>query len=143
MLTIKRTSTATWTGDVENGFGTVVIGRDLEAPFSLKTRMGDQPATNPEELLGAALAGCYAMSLSNELGNVGTPSDTVDVKATVHLVQGADGFGIPRVDLLVTGTVPGLTSEDFERIAAVAHANCPVAKLYDAEITLQASLGQA
>lgn len=138
MTTFRRTSSATWTGSVEQGAGQIRVGRqEATLPFSLKTRVGDEPATNPEELVGAALAGCYSMSLSNELGNAGVTFDSVQASATVHLVQGDSGFSIPTIDLVASVTGEGLDPDEVERIAHVAEQNCPVSRLYKAEVRLQ------
>lgn len=138
MMTIRRTSTARWTGTVEEGTGSIGIGRSQEQlPFSLKTRVGEQPATNPEELLGSALAGCFAMSLANELGAAGVQFTAVDTSATVHLVQGEGGFSIPTVDLAGVVTGSDADSDRVDRIGRTAEKNCPVARLFDTDIRLK------
>lgn len=142
LLSLRRTSSARWAGPASSGTGTLELGA-TEFAFSLKTRVGDGPATNPEELLGAAHAGCFAMSLANECENNGTPAESLQVKATVHLVQQSDGFRIPRVDLHVTGRVPGVDAARFAQLATVAEAGCPVSRLFDAEIVLTAELEKA
>jgi lipoyl-dependent peroxiredoxin len=134
---IRRTSQASWSGGVESGSGTLGIGRSgTTLPFSLKSRVGEEPASNPEELLGAALAGCYAMSFANELESAGVTFDRVDTRATVHLVQGEGGFDIPVVDLV--GIVVGSDepAQRIEEVGRTAEANCPVSRLYDADIRL-------
>ena len=144
MLTIKRTSTATWQGDLETGSGHIGVGRtDLDLPFSLRTRMGDQPSTNPEELLASALSGCYAMSLANELAAHGTPAISITSTSTVHLVQGEGGFGIPTVDLSVSADVAGIDEDTFQRVATTAHEGCPVSRLFRADVRLTAALAAA
>ena len=136
-MEVRRTSGATWTGGVESGSGTLGIGRSGPTlPFSLKSRVGEEPATNPEELLGSALAGCYAMSFANELESAGVGFEHVDTRATVHLVQGDGGFSIPVVDLV--GEVVGSDepASRLEEIGRTAESNCPVSQLFDAEIRL-------
>lgn len=141
MVTIKHTSRSRWSGTVEAGGGEFAIGRaGARMAFSLKSRMGEDPATNPEELIGAALAGCYSMSLANELANDGTPARFVDATATVHLVGGESGFDIPIVDLSVTATGLDLDEEQFAAVAARAKAACPVSRLLRAEVRLHATL---
>ena len=141
MVTIKRRSTSTWQGDLETGSGHIGVGRtELQLPFSLKTRMGGEPATNPEELLASALTGCYSMSLANELAGNGTPAESITSTATVHLVQGEGGFGIPTVDLSVTADVAGIDEEEFQRVATTAHEGCPVSRLFRADVRLTARL---
>ncbi len=141
MVTIRRTSTARWEGDLETGSGHIGVGRtDLDLPFSLKTRMGGEPSTNPEELLASALSGCYSMSLANELAGNGTPATRITSTSTVHLVQGPEGFGIPTVDLEVGVEVDGLDDEAFQKIATTAHEGCPVSRLFRADVRLSARL---
>lgn len=136
-MEVRRSSQASWKGGVETGSGTLGIGRTgTTFPFSLRTRVGDEPATNPEELLGSALAGCYAMSFANELESAGVAFEHVDTRATVHLVQGEGGFSIPVVDLV--GDVVGTDepASRVEEIGRTAEAGCPVSRLFDAEIRL-------
>jgi osmotically inducible protein OsmC len=142
MVTIKRTSSTTWQGDLETGSGHIGVGRtDLDLPFSLKTRMGGEPSTNPEELLASALTGCYSMSLANELAANGTPAQLITSTATVHLVQGEGGFSIPTVDLSVTAEVAGIDDDTFQVVAKTAHEGCPVSRLFRADVRLTAELG--
>lgn len=143
MLSIKHTSQATWSGTVPQGTGHFTIGKSaLDLPFSLKSRLGEDPSTNPEELIAAALSGCYAMSLSGELESNGTPAEGVRAKATVHLVQGEGGFSIPIVDLSVVAQVPKLDDASFQAIAEQAERVCPVSQLLKADVHLTASLGR-
>jgi len=143
MLSIKHTSHATWSGTVPRGTGQFTIGRSaLDLPFSLKSRLGEDPSTNPEELIAAALSGCYAMSLSGELESNGTPAVSVRAQATVHLVQGDGGFSIPIVDLNVVAEVPELDDASFQAIAGQAERVCPVSQVLKADVRLTASLGQ-
>ena len=137
-MEIRRTSSASWTGPVDDGSGDIRVGRSGPTlPFSLKTRVGEASATNPEELVAAALAGCYAMSLANELGNAGIPFTDIDASATVHLVQGSGGFSIPAIDLSATVVGSDEPEERLTEVAQVAEANCPVSRLYDADIRLE------
>ena len=137
-MEIRRTSSARWAGGVEDGSGSVDIGRNgPQLSFSLKSRVGQEPASNPEELIGAALAGCYAMSFANELGEAGVRFDQVSAQATVHLVQGQDGFSIPSIDLVAAVAGTDIDVEDLSKIGQMAHEHCPVARLYDAEIRLK------
>ena len=143
MLSIKHTSHATWSGTVPQGTGQFTIGKSaLGLPFSLKSRLGEGPSTNPEELIAAALSGCYAMSLSGELASNGTPATGVKAQAVVHLVQGNDGFSIPIVDLSVVADVPGLGDASFQAIAEQAERVCPVSQLLKADVRLTALLGK-
>lgn len=141
-MKILRHAAATWKGTVPAGSGTMRLGREgNELPFSLRSRTGDAAGTNPEELVGAAHAGCFSMSLSNVLEEAGHPSDSIETEAKVSLEQRDGGFSITRVDLAVHGAVPGIDQESFAGYAEQAKATCPVSRLFSsAEITLTASL---
>jgi lipoyl-dependent peroxiredoxin len=141
-MKILRRAGATWLGTVPAGSGRMRLGRDgAEFPFSLRTRTEDVPGTNPEELLGAAHAGCFSMSLSNVLEEAGHPSTAIRTEATVVLEPTGGGFSVTRVDLVTRGEVPGLDQDAFAAYAEQAKATCTVSRLFaSAEITLQASL---
>ena len=142
-MKFKRRSRAAWQGGVEDGGGNISLGSGaFEGAYSLRARTTDEsPDTNPEELIAAAHAGCFTMSLSNELTQGGHPPTQLDTTATVYLEQRDEGFVIPRIDLAVTGEVPGIDQAEFERLAGEAERGCPVSKvLAAAEITLQARL---
>jgi lipoyl-dependent peroxiredoxin len=142
-MKFKRRSRAAWQGGVEDGGGTIGLGSGaFEGAYSLHARTADEsPDTNPEELIAAAHAGCFTMSLSNELTQVGHPPTRLDTTATVYLEGGDDGFVIPRIHLVTTGEVPGIEQGEFERLAGEAERGCPVSKLLAAaEITLEATL---
>lgn len=142
MATIKHTSTANWIGPVETGAGHFNLGAEkTPLRFTLNSRMGVETATNPEELIAGALAGCYSMSLSNELESRGTPATNVFSEATVHLVRGEGGFSIPIVDLTTTALVDGISDADFHDVALHAETVCPVSQLLKAEVRLTARLG--
>ena len=139
-----RTATAQWKGSVQEGGGEMSTASGVlsDAKFGVGTRMGDQPGTNPEELIGAAHAGCFSMQLSALLSNEGHPPDSLDTEAKVQFLRQDDGFAITRIDLVVRGAVPGLDEEGFKRIAEQAKEVCPVSKALAAvpEITLDAAL---
>jgi osmotically inducible protein OsmC len=142
-MRFKRRSRAAWQGGVEDGGGTISLGSGaFEGAYSLRARTADEsPDTNPEELIAAAHAGCFTMSLSNELTQAGHPPTQLDTTATVYLEGGDGGFSIPRIHLETTGAVPGIDQAEFERLAAVAERGCPVSKvLAAAEITVEARL---
>jgi len=144
LLKLRRTSSARWNGPASTGQGTIAVGsRGIQLPFSLKARVGEDPASNPEELIGAAHAGCFAMSLANECENNGTPAQSLSASATVHLVETDAGFRIPTVNLRVRGSVAGVTPDEFSRLVARAEAGCPVSRLFNAEITVDAQLENA
>ncbi len=118
------------------------LGRaGAELPFSLKSRIEDTPATNPEELLGAAHAGCFSMSLSSLLEDAGHPARSISTDATVTLEEVGGSFAISRIVLATRGDVDGVSAEEFTALAEKAKATCPVSRLFaSAEITMTATL---
>jgi lipoyl-dependent peroxiredoxin len=140
---LRKTSRASWHGPASTGNGTLDLGRrGPSLPFSLRSRVGEEPATNPEELLGSALAGCFAMSLANLAEENGTPAESVDAAAVVHLVQTDQGFRIPIVELSCTVRVPGASEATVREMAERAERTCPVRLLYNAEVTLKVEVAQ-
>lgn len=137
-----RNAEAQWKGDLQSGSGTVKLGSGAyEGQYSFSSRFEDGTGTNPEELIAAAHAGCYAMALSNELSKAGHTVESVDVTAKVHLQMGDDGPSIPKIDLVLDADVPGIDASEFEQIATAAKDGCPVSKvLAGAEITLEHTL---
>jgi lipoyl-dependent peroxiredoxin len=142
MVRLKRRAHATWQGTVPDGGGRIGVGSGaFEGPFTLKARMGDERSTNPEELIGAAHAGCYTMSLANLLEEAGHPAINLETQATVTLEQLETGFSITRIELSTTGEVDGVDEARFQELAAQAEATCPVSRaLAGTEIVLQARL---
>lgn len=118
------------------------LGRaGVEMPFSLKSRVEDVNGTNPEELLGAAHAGCFSMALSSLLEEAGHQVRSVNTDATVTLEESGGSFSISKVALRTRGDVDGMTADEFAALADEAKATCPVSKLFaSAEITLSATL---
>ena len=137
-----RTGNATWNGSLKEGKGTVALGSGLfEGAFSFGTRMGDEPGTNPEELLGASLAGCFAMALNATLERGGTPAKSVKAEANVHLGKDDSGFVIKGIDLKVVAAVEGMDEQAFQEIAEKVSQECPISKALAAtKITLDAKL---
>jgi lipoyl-dependent peroxiredoxin len=138
-----RKATAHWSGSVQEGNGTVALGSGaFEGAYSFRTRMGDEPGTNPEELLGAAHAGCFTMALSAALTRAGTPPESLDTTARVHFEQQDAGWRITRIELSTTGTVPGIDQATFEKTAEDAKKNCPVSVALSGvpDVTLEAKL---
>jgi len=135
---MERTATAHWEGDLRSGSGSMRLGSGAyEGPFSFKTRFEGAPGTNPEELLGAAHAGCFSMALSHGLAQAGKPPTSVDTKAVVTL----EGVTITKIELATRAVVPGLSEAEFQTFADDAKANCIVSKALAAvPITLQATL---
>jgi lipoyl-dependent peroxiredoxin len=137
-----RRARARWEGSLREGSGTMALGSGaFEGPYSFRSRFEDGAGTNPEELVGAAHAGCFSMALALVLGTGGHPPDSIDTDATVHLVGQGGGFAINRIDLVTRGRVPGLDQAGFAEAARTAKENCPVSKaLAGTEITLEATL---
>jgi osmotically inducible protein OsmC len=139
---IKRKSEAIWKGTVKDGGGSIKLGSGaFEGAYSFNSRFGEEKATNPEELIAAAHAGCFSMALTSALGKAGYEPISVETTAAVHLEKVGEGFEIPRIDLVTVATVAGIADEEFQSIAKSAKENCPVSKvLAAAEITLEATL---
>ncbi|MCE6949852.1 OsmC family protein [Cereibacter sphaeroides] len=140
---MKRKGSAVWTGDLKTGRGTVSTQSGVlsDAQYGFNTRFEDGAGTNPEELIGAAHAGCFSMALSNVLGEHGMTADRIETTATVSLDRQGDGFAITAVHLDVRAEIPGADEDAFLKAAESAKANCPVSKLLTAEITMNARLG--
>ena len=141
-MAIKRTSEAEWTGSVTEGKGKIKLGSGaFEGAYSFSSRFGDEPATNPEELIAAAHAGCFTMALSATLGRAGFAPTKIETKAIVKLEKVGEGFEIPNIDLETSADVPNISDEEFQTLAKSAKENCPVSKvLAGAEISLKATL---
>jgi osmotically inducible protein OsmC len=139
---MQRKGSAIWTGDLKNGTGQLSVesGVLFETPYSFKTRFGDGKGTNPEELIAAAHAGCFSMALSNELGKAGLTAASINTTATVRIEAVSGGFAIPAIHLNVRAKIPGANQAAFEAAANSAKTGCPVSKLFNAEITMEATL---
>lgn len=137
-----RNADAQWEGNLANGRGRMALGSGaFEGPFSFKSRFEEGEETNPEELLGAAHAGCFSMAFSNELSEAGHTPVSVQTQAKVRFEVTDDGPAITRIDLTTRGRVPGISEDEFQRIAEAAKENCPVSKLFQgAPIELAATL---
>lgn len=137
-----RTAEAEWKGAIVDGAGRIKLGSGaFDGPYSFKARFEDGSGTNPEELIGAAHAGCFSMALSGALGKGGFKADRIHTVAKVHLEKVPDGFAIPKIELTTEATIPGITPEKFQEIAHAAKAGCPVSKaLAGVEIILNAKL---
>lgn len=137
-----RTSEATWKGTLREGSGVMKLGSGAyEGDYTWASRFAEEKGTNPEELIGAAHAGCYSMFLSALLTKAEFPPESIHTTATVHL---GDGPTINKIELVTEAKVPGISSEKFSELAQEAKANCPVSKALAAvnEITLNAKLVQ-
>jgi osmotically inducible protein OsmC len=137
-----RTANARWEGSLQDGKGTMRLGSGaFEGSYSFPSRFEDGSDTNPEELLGAAHAGCFSMALSGQLTRNGTPPTRVETTATVHLEKQEAGFAITRIELRTEAEVPGVDDATFQELANVAKSGCPVSKaLAGTEISLVATL---
>jgi len=122
-----RKAHAIWEGDLVKGKGTMRFG-SFEGPYSFSSRFENGKGTNPEELIGAAFAGCFSMALSHELAQKGHTPDRISTNAEVHLEKSSEGFTIESVHLSVKGKVPGVQEKEFKEVAEGASRNCPVAR---------------
>ncbi len=137
-----RKAEAEWQGNLIDGKGIMKLGSGaFEGAYDWRSRSGDGAGTNPEELLGAAHAGCFSMALSAQLANNNTPATRIHTKAAVHFEKAEGGFVIPRIDLVTEAEIPGIEDAKFQELAATAKAGCPVSKaLAGVEIHLTATL---
>lgn len=137
-----RTAEAEWKGDLKEGNGRMRLGGGAyEGAYSFASRFEEGQGTNPEELIGAAHAGCFSMALSAELGKAGHEAKRVATTARVHLNKGEGGFSITRIELRTEAEVPGVEEDEFQRIAEAAKKGCPVSRALQAvDITLDARL---
>ena len=141
-MSIKKTASAHWAGDLKTGIGSISTETGVlrEAPYGFKARFEGGKGTNPEELIGAAHAGCFSMALSMILGDAGLKADSIDTTAEVTLDKQDDGFAITAVHLVLKAKVPGATQEQFDELTTKAKEGCPVSKVLNAKITLDATL---
>lgn len=139
---INKSGSAKWVGGLKDGKGEVSTESGVLSaqPYSFAKRFEGEGGTNPEELLGAAHAACYSMALSMVLGQHDLTADSLETTATVTLAEVEGGFGITKVHLDLTAKIPGASQEAFETAANAAKEGCPVSKLFDTEITLDAKL---
>ena len=137
-----RTASAVWKGGLKDGQGSLNTqsGVFREQPYSFQTRFGDAKGTNPEELIAAAHAGCFSMALSLFLNNAGLTPQQIDTKASLTLSPEGGGFTITAVHLDVSARVPGADEAKFMEAANGAKQNCPVSKVLNAKITMDAKL---
>ena len=139
---MKRKGSARWQGGLRDGRGTVSTASGVlsDTQYSFSTRFEEGAGTNPEELIAAAHAGCFSMALSKQLEDAGTKADEINTTATVSLEKTDAGFTVTRVHLDVTARIPGASREAFETAANNAKAGCPISRLLNAEITMDARL---
>ena len=141
---MNRTAEAVWSGSLATGHGVISTQSGVlkESKYSFKTRFEGDPGTNPEELIGAAHAGCFSMAFSMLLGMAGLTPEKIETHAEVTLDKVGENFEITDSHLIVRAKIPGATVAQFQEIAAKAKAGCPVSKLLKARITMDAVLEQ-
>jgi lipoyl-dependent peroxiredoxin len=142
---MDRKAKAQWKGDLRSGVGTISSASGVlsNTPYSFRDRFENGPNTNPEELLAAAHAACFTMALSLALQKEGLKADSLDTTCTITLDKEGDGFAIKRSHLELTARIPGASQDAFNQATQAAKEGCPVSKLYDTEITLDAKLEQS
>jgi osmotically inducible protein OsmC len=139
---MKRKGSAVWRGGLKDGKGVVSTDSGVlsNTQYSFSTRFEDGKGTNPEELIAAAHAGCFSMALSAQLGNAGITPEQIQTTATVSLDKTDGGFAITAIHLDVSAKIPGGDKQAFETAANNAKAGCPVSKVLNATITMDAKL---
>ena len=139
---MQRTGSAHWSGGLKDGKGTVSTASGVlhGTQYSFSTRFENGAGTNPEELIAAAHAGCFSMALSAQLGNVGMTAESIDTTATLTLEKTEAGFSITASHLDVTVKIPGADQAKFEEAAKAAETGCPVSRVLNAKITMDAKL---
>lgn len=139
---MKRTASAQWQGDLKQGRGTLSSESGVlrDTPYSFTTRFESTPGTNPEELIAAAHAGCFTMALSAFLGVAGFTPEKLSTSAALTLEEVKGNWTITAIHLDLTAKVPGIDRAKFDAVAADAKANCPVSRVLNAAITLDAKL---
>ena len=140
---MHRKASARWQGTAKEGAGTLNTPSAVlkNTPYSFNARFGDGKGTNPEELIAAAHAGCFTMALSFMLNNAGFTADAIDTEATLTLDQVGGAWTITSIHLTTRGRVPNIDAAKFAEIAANAKTNCPVSRVLNANISLDAKLG--
>ncbi len=139
---MKRKGSAVWKGGIKDGSGTVSTESGVlkDVQYSFSSRFEDGKGTNPEELIAAAHAGCFAMALSGQLGEVGLTAASLNVTATVEIEKSGGGFTVTASHLDLKAKIPGADQNTFEKAALAAKEGCPISKLLNAKITLVARL---
>jgi len=139
---MQRKASAVWRGGLKDGQGTVSTDSGVlkQTPYSFSTRFENQPGTNPEELIAAAHAGCFSMALSAQLGNAGMTPESIETTATLTLEKTDAGFTITAIHLDTQARVPGADRGKFEECANNAKAGCPVSRVLNAKISMNATL---
>jgi osmotically inducible protein OsmC len=141
-MAIKRHASAQWSGTGKEGTGSLTTqsGTLKDTPYGFNARFGDGKGTNPEELIAVAHAGCFSMATAFQLTGAGFPPESLHCDATLTMEQEGAGFTIKAVHLVLKAKVPGIDAAKFKELTAEAKAGCPVSKVLNATITLDASL---
>lgn len=139
---MKRSASAVWKGGLQNGRGTVSAESGVlsNVPYTFKMRFENERGTNPEELVAAAHAACFSMALSLFLGQAGMTADSIETRATVSLDQVEGGFAVTSSHLQTTVRIPNANRAAFDKAVETAKSGCPISKLLNAKITLDAKL---
>lgn len=139
---MKRSASAVWRGGLKDGKGTVSSESGVlsSAPYNFRMRFENEKGTNPEELIAAAHAACFSMALSAQLGNAGMTADSIETSATVTLEQVEGGFAVTSSHLKTAVKIPNADKAKFQKAADDAKAGCPISKLLNTKITLEATL---
>src|SRR5258707_3573403 len=139
---MQRKASAVWTGNLKSGKGTISTASGVlsNTQYSFSTRFEDGIGTNPEELIAAAHASCFSMALSGQLGNAGMTAEKIETTATVTLDKTDAGFTITEVHLDVKARIPGADQAAFDTAAANAKAGCPISRVLNTKITMEARL---
>src|ERR1700712_1588068 len=133
-----RNASAVWEGGLQKGKGSFSgASGKIGGTYSFGTRFGEEPGTNPEELLAAAEAACFSMALSVGLEQGGTPPTKIETKAACTIDKVADGFGITKMKLVVRATVPGITNDAFLKIAQATKDGCPISKVMKGNVPIE------
>ena len=141
-MAIKRSASAVWQGGLKDGKGVLSTDTGIlsNTPYSFRTRFEDEPGTNPEELIAAAHAGCFAMALSGQLDAAELKAESLEVKATIKMEKTDAGMTVTSSHLDLVARIPGASEEAFNTAAANAKAGCPISRLLNCEISLDARL---
>lgn len=138
---MDRKAEAQWDGTLKGGSGTIKLESGaFSGPYSFSSRFENAPQANPEELLGAALAGCFSMALASGLEKAGKPATSVHTVATVHLTKDDKGFSVSSIDLVTRGKVAGISDDEFKKFAEDTKQNCIMSRAISAPKTVDAKL---
>lgn len=143
-MKITKMAKANWSGGLKEGKGLITLesGALENQPYGFNTRFEDKAGTNPEELIGAAHAGCFTMAFSKMLGESNFTADDINTEAHVDLEKVGEGFEISKIHLKLNAKIPKINQDEFIKLANNAKENCPISKLFNAKVGLDATLEQ-